>query len=163
MEAFNVFNYAQFYGATAVDGTLGDPLFGYAINAEAPRLMQPALKFQGTDRTCAQLSSARTESVAPITLDNPYPTGQGGASVPGFNALNLGRGQFGTFGHTKTFGPTMVNDLRLSYMRSANMVRQPLGAVQRNIDGPTFGQVIKAALPRLMQAALSSRSDTGRT
>ena len=26
------------------------------------------------------------------TLDNPYPTGQGGASVPGFAALNLGRG-----------------------------------------------------------------------
>src|SRR4029077_11319174 len=25
------------------------------------------------------------------TLNNPYPTGQGGASVPGFNAQNLGR------------------------------------------------------------------------
>ena len=27
------------------------------------------------------------------TVNNPYPTGQGGASVPGFNALTLGRGQ----------------------------------------------------------------------
>ncbi len=26
-------------------------------------------------------------------LNNPYPVGQGGASVPGFNALNVGRGQ----------------------------------------------------------------------
>ena len=26
------------------------------------------------------------------TVNNPYPTGQGGASVPGFNALTLGRG-----------------------------------------------------------------------
>jgi hypothetical protein len=32
------------------------------------------------------------------TVNNPYPTGQGGASVPGFNALNLGRAQLGQFG-----------------------------------------------------------------
>ena len=54
--------------------------------------------------------------------NNPYPTGQGGASVPGFNALNIGRGQLITLGHTKTFGAAAVNELRLSFMRSANMV-----------------------------------------
>ncbi|HLW76739.1 MAG TPA: carboxypeptidase regulatory-like domain-containing protein, partial [Bryobacteraceae bacterium] len=37
-------------------------------------------------------------------LNNPYPTGQGGASVPGFAALNLGRAQLADFAHTKTFG-----------------------------------------------------------
>ena len=31
-------------------------------------------------------------------LDNPYPTGQGGASVPGFNALNLGTAQLVNLG-----------------------------------------------------------------
>src|SRR5437879_4108904 len=57
-------------------------------------------------------------------LNNPYPTGQGGASVPGFAALNLGRSQLVNFGDTKTFGATLVNALRLSYMRSANNVGQ---------------------------------------
>ena len=66
-------------------------------------------------------------------LNNPYPTGQGGASVPGFNALNFGRGQLITLGHTKTFGGTTVNELRLSFMRSANTVGQPQGGV-----GPTL-------------------------
>jgi Carboxypeptidase regulatory-like domain len=67
------------------------------------------------------------------TVNNPYPTGQGGASVPGFGALNLGRAQLADFGATKTFGSTAVNELRLSYMRSANNVGQPSGGV-----GPTL-------------------------
>jgi hypothetical protein len=66
-------------------------------------------------------------------LDNPYPTGQGGADVPGFNALTLGRSQLFSFGHTKTLGPSMVNELRLSYMRNANNVGDPVGGV-----GPTL-------------------------
>ena len=63
------------------------------------------------------------------SLNNPYPTGQGGATVPGFAALNLGRSQLINLGETKTFGATIVNELRLSYMRSANNVGQPLGGV----------------------------------
>jgi Carboxypeptidase regulatory-like domain len=62
-------------------------------------------------------------------LDNPYPTGQGGASVPGFNALTLGRAQLVNLGDTKTFGLTTVNEIHLSYMRSANNVGQPVGGV----------------------------------
>ena len=67
------------------------------------------------------------------TLNNPYPTGQGGASVPGFNALTLGRGQLINLGDTKTFGPSTVNELRLSFMRDSNNVGQPAGGV-----GPTL-------------------------
>ena len=66
-------------------------------------------------------------------LNNPYPTGQGGANVPGFNAVTLGRSQLINLGHTKTFGSSAVNELRLSYMRSANNVGQPVGGV-----GPTL-------------------------
>jgi hypothetical protein len=66
-------------------------------------------------------------------LNNPYPTGQGGASVPGFAALNLGRSQLVNVGNTKIFGPTMVNELRLSFMRSSNNVGEPSGGV-----GPTL-------------------------
>jgi Carboxypeptidase regulatory-like domain/TonB dependent receptor-like, beta-barrel len=62
-------------------------------------------------------------------LDNPYPTGQGGASVPGFNALNLGTSQLLNLGQTKTFGLSAVNEIHLSFMRSANTVGQPVGGV----------------------------------
>jgi hypothetical protein len=71
-------------------------------------------------------------------LDNPYPTGQGGASVPGFNALNLGRSQLANLGHTKTFGGSMVNELRLSFMRSANNVGQPSGGVGPSLASQGF-------------------------
>lgn len=45
LEAFNVFNHAQFYGAAAVDGEVNDPHFGQVVNAAAPRLVQLAAKF----------------------------------------------------------------------------------------------------------------------
>jgi hypothetical protein len=72
------------------------------------------------------------------TLDNPYPTGQGGATVPGFGALTLGRGQLFSLGHTRTFGSSTVNELRLSYMRSANNVGQPAGGVGPSLASQGF-------------------------
>jgi Carboxypeptidase regulatory-like domain len=71
-------------------------------------------------------------------LDNPYPTGQGGASVPGFAALNLGRAQLLSIAHTKTFGASAVNELRLSYMRGANNVGQPSGGVGPSLASQGF-------------------------
>lgn len=66
-------------------------------------------------------------------LDNPYPTGQGGASVPGFNAISRGRAQLLNLGWTRTFSPTLVNELHISGMRDANRIGQPVGGV-----GPTL-------------------------
>lgn len=43
-EAFNVFNHAQFYGPSAVDGQINDPNFGHVVSAAAPRLIQLAVK-----------------------------------------------------------------------------------------------------------------------
>ena len=71
-------------------------------------------------------------------LNNPYPTGQGGADVPGFAALNLGRSQLINLGDTKTFGASTVNELRLSFMRSANNVGQPLGGVGPSLASQGF-------------------------
>ena len=71
-------------------------------------------------------------------VNNPYPIGQGGASVPGFNALNLGRAQLVNLGQTKTFGPSKVNELRLSYMRTANNVGQPAGGVGPSLASQGF-------------------------
>jgi Carboxypeptidase regulatory-like domain/TonB dependent receptor len=58
-------------------------------------------------------------------LKNPYPTGQGGSNVPGFGALNLGRAQLISLGNTKTFGASIVNEARLTFMRSANNIGKP--------------------------------------
>ena len=66
-------------------------------------------------------------------LNNPYPTQQAGASVPGFNALNLGRAQLVTVGDTKTFGSKTVNELHYSFMRDGNNLGSPVGGV-----GPTL-------------------------
>jgi hypothetical protein len=45
VEAFNVFNHAQFYGPASVDGEVNDPNFGSVVSAAAPRLIQVAAKF----------------------------------------------------------------------------------------------------------------------
>jgi hypothetical protein len=73
-----------------------------------------------------------------FTLNNPYPTGQGGASVPGFNALNIGRGQLGSVSETKTFGPTSVNEARVSLMRDGNAVGQPSGGLGPSLQSQGF-------------------------
>jgi hypothetical protein len=44
-EAFNVFNHAQFYGPSAVNGDITDTSeFGDVVSAAAPRLLQLAAK-----------------------------------------------------------------------------------------------------------------------
>ena len=83
-----------------------------------------------------------------FSLDNPYPTGQGGANVPGFNAISLGRAQLFSLGLTKSIGQHLLNSLHASYMRFANNVGHPVGGVgpslasQGFVEGPgTFGIV----------------------
>lgn len=82
------------------------------------------------------------------SLDNPYPAGQGGANVPGFNAVSLGRAQLFSAGLTKTLSTNVLNELHLSYMRFANVAGQPVGGVgpslasQGFVEGPgTLGIV----------------------
>jgi hypothetical protein len=45
LEAFNVFNHAQFFGPQAVDGNIDSATFGNVISAAAPRLVQVGAKF----------------------------------------------------------------------------------------------------------------------
>ena len=69
------------------------------------------------------------------SLDNPYPTGTGGANVPGFDATSNGRAQLASLQHTVTIGDAALNEAHLSYMRNANAVGQPRGGV-----GPTLAE-----------------------
>jgi len=45
LEAFNVFNHTQFFGSTAVAGDVNASSFGQINSADAPRLLQAAVKF----------------------------------------------------------------------------------------------------------------------
>lgn len=71
-------------------------------------------------------------------VNNPYPTGQGGASVPGFNALNLGRAQLASYSNTWIPSPSAVHEFHLSYMRSANVLGQPSGGVGPSLASQGF-------------------------
>jgi hypothetical protein len=46
VEAFNVFNHAQFFGAAAVEGNISSGSFGQAVSAMPPRLMQLAMRYR---------------------------------------------------------------------------------------------------------------------
>jgi hypothetical protein len=45
VEAFNVFNHAQFFGPQAVDGNIASSTFGDVVSAAPPRLLQLGAKF----------------------------------------------------------------------------------------------------------------------
>jgi hypothetical protein len=70
--------------------------------------------------------------------NNPYPIAQGGANVPGFNALYTGRAQLVDLGDTKTLGPTAVNEFHFSYLRDANDLGKPIGGVGVSLASQGF-------------------------
>ena len=71
-------------------------------------------------------------------LNNPYPTAQGGASVPGFNARNIGLAQLASLSATKTFGARTVNEFHFSFMRNSNVAGQPAGGVGPSLRSQGF-------------------------
>ncbi|MGO9647856.1 MAG: carboxypeptidase regulatory-like domain-containing protein [Terriglobales bacterium] len=73
-----------------------------------------------------------------FTQNNPYPSAQGGANVPGFNALNLGRAQLLGLGNTKVLGTTAVNEFHFSYMRDAIDLGRPQGGVGVSLASQGF-------------------------
>ncbi len=63
------------------------------------------------------------------SLDNPYPGQQGGATIPGFDALTVGRAQELSIGDTKVFGASLVNEFRAGFLRNVNNIGQPHGGL----------------------------------
>ncbi len=76
------------------------------------------------------------------SLDNPYPGGAGGASVPGFDATSDGRAQLASLAHIITFGSAALNEFHLSYMRNDNAVGQPRGGVGPSLASQGFTGII---------------------
>ena len=101
--------------------------------------------------------------------NNPYPVAQGGANVPGFNALNFGRAQLLALGDTKTLGPTAVNEFHFSFMRDATDLGQPVGGVGTSLASQGFvvGPNTPASSrcrqkPKESKASISTTSPSGR-
>jgi hypothetical protein len=70
--------------------------------------------------------------------DNPYPVAQGGANVPGFNALYRGRSQLIDLSDTKTLNASAVNEFHFSYVRDANDLGKPIGGVGVSLESQGF-------------------------
>jgi hypothetical protein len=70
------------------------------------------------------------------TNNQPYPNG--GANVPGFNALSDSRAQIFVLSDTKSFGSTAVNEFRFSYLRSANHLFTPQGGLGPSLTSLGF-------------------------
>ncbi|HUK92356.1 MAG TPA: carboxypeptidase regulatory-like domain-containing protein, partial [Blastocatellia bacterium] len=75
-------------------------------------------------------------SIDQFTRNDPFPNG--GANVPGFNALSDGRAQLWVFGVTTTFGGKMVNDFRFSVVRNVNLLFQPSGGLGTSLASLGF-------------------------
>jgi hypothetical protein len=71
-------------------------------------------------------------------LDDPYPGQQGGASIPGFDALNFGKAQLVSLGDTKALGSNAVNEFHAGYLRYANVIGQPKGGLGVSLAAQGF-------------------------
>jgi hypothetical protein len=72
------------------------------------------------------------------TLDNPYPGPQGGAGIPGFDALNTGQAQELTVGIVKVLNPTTVNEFHLGVLRNVNNIGEPHGGLGVSLQSQGF-------------------------
>jgi hypothetical protein len=72
------------------------------------------------------------------SLDHPYPGSVAGASVPGFDALYIGRAQLFSVGDTKVIGAKTVNELHIGYLRNANIIGQPNGGLGISLASQGF-------------------------
>jgi hypothetical protein len=80
-----------------------------------------------------------------FSQNNPYPVAQGGANVPGFNALNVGRAQLLQLGDTKPFGSTALNEFHFSYLRDATDLGQQQGGVGVTLASQGFTGIVPLA------------------
>ena len=71
-------------------------------------------------------------------LDNPYPGSVAGASIPGFDALFIGRAQLLSLGATRVLGSSMVNEFHGGYLRNNNIIGQPKGGLGVSLASQGF-------------------------
>ena len=108
------------FSTSAVDQTLGDDKGALRIDANTHLGLISGYYFMDS-----------------FSQNNPYPTAQGGANVPGFNDLNFGRAQLLSLGDTILSG-TGVNEFHFSYLRDATDLGEPVGGVGVSLASQGF-------------------------
>jgi Carboxypeptidase regulatory-like domain/TonB dependent receptor len=68
--------------------------------------------------------------------DDPYPNG--GATVPGYDALSLGRAQLINLGDTKNIGSSSVNEFHLNFVRNVANLFEPKGGLGPSLQSLGF-------------------------
>jgi hypothetical protein len=114
---------------------MGTNLFATSAYPETVRDDKAGARFDANTRF-GQLSSYYF--VDNYKLDNPYPGGQGGASIPGFDALTIGQAQMFTMGDTKVLGAATVNEFNIGLLRNVNNVGQPHGGLGVTLQSQGF-------------------------
>jgi hypothetical protein len=126
---------AKYLLASIPSPNAGAALFATAAEAESLQDNKGALRMDWTHGKGTLTGYYFADG---YSLDNPYPTGTGGASVPGFDATSNGLAQLAILSHSITFGATALNEFHLSYMRNANSVGQPKGGVGPSLTAQGF-------------------------
>jgi hypothetical protein len=119
----------QYIPATNTVDAAGNPVFATSASNQILRDDKAGLRVDANTRL-GLLSGYYF--IDDFNLNSPYPVAQSGASVPGFNALTLGRAQLIALSDTKTFNATTINELHLSYVRDNNDLGEPVGG--RNVS-----------------------------
>ncbi|MGP8186816.1 MAG: carboxypeptidase regulatory-like domain-containing protein [Terracidiphilus sp.] len=130
---------AKYLLASIPQPNAGAALFATSAEAETLDDDKGALR---ADWTHANRTLTAYYFLDNYSLDNPYPTGTGGASVPGFDATSNGRAQLASLAHTATFAATALNEFHLSYMRNSNAVGQPKGGVGPSLAAQGFTGIV---------------------
>jgi hypothetical protein len=110
-------------------------------NVNATQFAQTNRDDKGSFRLDADTRLGRISGyyfVDDYTLDSPYPGAQGGASIPGFDALTIGRAQLISFSDTKVVGANAVNEFNAGYLRYANVIGQPKGSPGVSLSSQGF-------------------------
>ncbi|WP_245817978.1 TonB-dependent receptor [Granulicella rosea] len=96
--------------------------FSTSANAQTVRDDKGSVRLDGNTRI-GQLSGYYF--VDDYRLDNPYPGSVAGASIPGFDALYIGRAQLLSVGVTNVIRSSTVNEFHLGLLRNNNIIGQP--------------------------------------
>jgi hypothetical protein len=115
---------------------VGGSIFSTGSQSETVRDDKLSARLDGGNTRWGQLSAYYFYDN--YRVNDPYPTEQGGASVPGFGALNFGNAQLISLGDSKTIGSSSVNEAHVSFMRTYNNVGQPSGGVGQSLTSQGF-------------------------
>ncbi len=115
---------------------VGDSIFSTGSEAETVRDDKFSVRLDGGNTRWGQLTAYYFYDN--FKVNDPFPMEQGGSSVPGFGALNIGKAQLISLGDSKTIGTSSVNEVHLDYMRTYNNVGQPSGGVGQSLASQGF-------------------------